>query len=190
MKCAAHGQLLEEQSGKTQQPTIDELSSLLSALRSTGSKSAILSLIEPYSDSFVSKVIGENFPPVLTELRNDEAVHMDYSDLLDMCKDVEISVSEEQAKAVEAATKDQASSKLWFRFRAGRITASKMKTACCTDPKQPAQSFIKSVSYPESYKFISKATTWGCNHEKFAPDMFIDVNTESHENVKVHMWPG
>ena len=102
------------------------------------------------------------------------------------CKDVEISVSEEQAKAVEAATRDQASSKLWFRFRAGRITASKMKTACCTDPKQPAQSLIKSVCYPESYRFTSKATTWGCNHEKFARDMFIDVHKESHENVKVH----
>jgi len=152
----------------------------------TGSKSAILSLIEPYSDSFVPKVIGENFPPVLTELRKDEAVHMDYSDLLSMCKDVDISVSEEQAKAVEAATRDQASSKLWFRFRAGRITASKIKTACCTDPKQPSQSFIKSVCYPESYKFTSKATTWGCNHEKLARDMFIDVHKKSHENVKVH----
>lgn len=169
MKCAAHGQSLEERSasdfctvtvGKTQQPTSDELSSLFSALSATGSKSAILSLIEPYSDSFVPKVIGENFPPVLTELRNDEAVHMDYSDILSMCKDVEISVSEEQAKAVEAATRDQASSKLWFQFWAGRITASKMKTACCTDPNQPAQSFIKSVCYPESYKFTSKATTW------------------------------
>uniref|UniRef100_A0A8C5ELC2 YqaJ viral recombinase domain-containing protein n=1 Tax=Gouania willdenowi TaxID=441366 RepID=A0A8C5ELC2_GOUWI len=159
MKCAAHGQSVEEQSasdlcivtvGKTQQPTIP-------------------------------KVIGENVPPVLSELRNDEAVHMDYSDILSMCKDVEISVSEEQAKAVEAATRDQASSKLWFQFPA----ASKMKTTCCTEPTQPAQSFIKSVCYPESYKFTSKATTWGCNHEKFACDMFIDVHKKCHENVKV-----
>lgn len=112
-------------------------------------------------------MIGENVPPVLTELRNDGAVYMDYSDILSMCKNVEISVSEEQAKAVEAAKRDQASSKLWFPFRAGRITASKMKTTCCTDPNQPAQRFIKSVCYPESYKCTSKATTWGCNHEKF-----------------------
>ena len=56
---------------------------------------------------------------MLTELQNDVAVHMDYSDILSMCKDVEISISEEKAKAVEAATRDQASSKLWFRFHAG-----------------------------------------------------------------------
>ena len=60
---------------------------------------------------------------------------------------------------------------------------NKMKPACCTDPNQPAQSFIKSVCYPESYKFTSKATTWGCNHEKFACDMFLDVHKGSHENV-------
>ena len=91
MKCAALGQPLEDPSdtstsstvtvGKPQQPTSDELSSLFSALSATGSKSAILSLIEPYSDSFVPKSIGENLPLVLTELRKDEAVHMDYSEL-------------------------------------------------------------------------------------------------------------
>ena len=72
MKCAAHGQSLEEQNasdvctfavGKTQQPTSDELSLLFSALSATGSKSAILSLIESYSDRFVPKVIGENLSP-------------------------------------------------------------------------------------------------------------------------------
>lgn len=41
------------------------------------------------------------------------------------------------------------------------------------------------MCYPESYKFTSKATTWGYNHEKIARDMFIDVHKESHENVKV-----
>ena len=146
-----------------------------------------MSLIDPYSDSFVPKPIAENFPLVLTELRNDsEAVHMGYSELLSLCSEVDISVSEDQAKAVEEATRDQADSKLWFRFRAGRITASKMKTACCTNPKQPAKSLIKSVCYPESYKFTSIATTWGCSHEKYACDMFIEEHKKSHENVKMH----
>lgn len=171
---------------RRQPSTSDELSSLFNTLSTTGSKSAILSLIEPYSDDFIPKPISENFPLVLTELRNEEALHMDYSDVLSICNNINISVSEEQSKAVEIATRDQASSKLWFQFRAGRITASKMKTACCTDPNQPAQSLIKSVCYPQSYKFTSKATTWGCSHEKFACDMFTDEHKKSHENVKVH----
>uniref|UniRef100_A0A8C5CX42 PHD-type domain-containing protein n=1 Tax=Gadus morhua TaxID=8049 RepID=A0A8C5CX42_GADMO len=72
----------------------------------------------------------DNLPLVLTELRKDEAVHMDYSELLSTCKDVEISVSEEQAKAVEAATRDQASSKLWFRFRAVVWTEKDLHVEC------------------------------------------------------------
>lgn len=109
------------------------------------------------------------------------ALHMDYKELLAICKVVDISISEDQAKAVEAATRGQASSKMWLRFRAGPITESKMKTACCTNPDQPAQSFIKSVCYPESYQFTFTATTWGCNHEIFARD--IDGHKECHVNV-------
>ena len=194
MKCAALGQPLEDPSatstsstvtvGKPQQPTSDELSSLFSALSATGSKSAILSLTEPYSDSFVPKVIGENVPLVLTELKKKQFTWtiVIYCPHAKMLKFPFQRSKQRQLRPLQGI-------KLplnWFRFCAGRITASKMKTACCTDPKQPAQSLIKSVCYSESYRFTSKATTWGCNHEKFARDMFIDVHKESHENVKVH----
>jgi hypothetical protein len=49
----------------------------------------------------------------------------------------------------------------------------------------PAQSLIKSVCYPESYKFSSRATGWGCEHEKFARDIFLDTLKLSHDNVKL-----
>ena len=98
---------------------------------------------------------------------------------------MEIKVSAEQAKAVELATHEQSNSKLWYRFRAGRITASKMKTACCTDPILPSQTLIKTVCYPESYKFSSSATVWGCQHEKYARDIFVDKLKDKHENVKL-----
>lgn len=168
MNCATCGQSVGECASahptvpkrKIQQPINNDISSLFGALDNSRSKSAILSLIELYSNRFVPKVIGKNFPPVLTELRKDEAILMDYNDVLDMYNGIDISVSEEQAKAAEAATRGRAYTKLWFRFRAGRITASKMKAACCTDPKNPAQSLIKSVCFPESYKFTSKATAW------------------------------
>ena len=152
---------------------IQPKSSLFAALNDTDSKPAILSLVQPYSDKYVPQPMTENFPPVLTELRNESAIHMNYSELLKMCQNIEIKVTEEQAKAVERATREQSNSKLWYRFRAGRITASKMKTACCTDPTMPAQSLIKNVCYPESYKFSSNATEWGCQHEKFARDIFL-----------------
>ena len=104
----------------------------------------------------------ENFPDVLTELKNDDAVELIYSELLKKCQTMEIKVSAEQAKAVELVTREQSNSKLWYRFRAGRITASKMKTACCTDPTLPSQTLITTVCYPGSYR-MGMSTREACS---------------------------
>ena len=74
-----------------------------------------------------------------------------YTELIALCErvflEIEESVSEEQAIALERTT---AKSKLWFKHRAGRVTASKFKAACSTDPYQPAQLLVKSICYPEA----------------------------------------
>ena len=67
--------------------------------------------MDPYSDDFVPRQTKENFPQVLTELRDDNAIQLNYCELLKVCKATEIIVTEEQAKAVESATREQASSK-------------------------------------------------------------------------------
>jgi len=58
-------------------------------------------------------------------------------------------------------TCDQSKSKSWFRFRAGRITASRFKQAVCTNPDQPSLSLLKNICYPEINKFSTAATEWG-----------------------------
>ncbi len=80
------------------------------------------------------------------------------------------------AKAVEKETIQQASSKLWFKFRAGRITASQMKQACHTNSSMPSQSLVKAICYPEAFKFVTKATQWGCQHEATARDMYKSLH--------------
>ena len=45
---------------------------------------------------------------------------------------------------------------------------SKFRAAAHSDAHQPSVSLVKSVCYPESTKFSSRATTWGCEHEKKA----------------------
>ncbi|XP_041349329.1 uncharacterized protein LOC121368656 [Gigantopelta aegis] len=168
------------------EPTEQELSVLFKSLYDCrDSKPALLSLIPPYSDGYIPTPMEKNFPILLTELRDESAVYLNYSELLKKCQDIDIQVTEEQARVVETATREQAHSKMWYRFRAGRITASKMKTACCTDPASPAQSLIKSVCYPESYKFSTKATQWGCQHEKYALDIFMDKMKPLHENFRI-----
>lgn len=123
---------------------------------------------------------------MLTDLTNNSALSMSYAELVSHCQQIEssIKVSQEQAHAVVQATKDQARSKLWFRFRSGRITASRMKAVCRTDPTKPSQSLINNI--PLAYHFKSTATAWGCSHENLAREMFVDKIAASHVNLKVH----
>jgi len=67
-------------------------------------------------------------------------------------------VTQEQAVKLEEATREQASSKVWFLHRAGRITASNFKAAAATNTYMPSQSLIKRLCYPEAFKFKTAAT--------------------------------
>ena len=63
---------------------------------------------------------------------------------------------------------------LWFTYRDGRVTASKMEAACHTDPSNPSQNLIKNIVNPETYIFSSKGTAWGCKHKKKAHNVYSD----------------
>ena len=84
-----------------------------------------------------------------------------------------MTITEQQAKHLEEATRGQADSKTWFQYRPGRVTASKFKAAAHTNKSSPSQSLIKTNCYPESHKFTSEATKWGRPHEETARDTFF-----------------
>ena len=54
-----------------------------------------------------------------------------------------------------------------------------------TDPSNPSQSLIKSIVNPEVYKFSSKATAWGCKHEKKAHNVYSKRMVENHHGFSV-----
>ena len=102
-----------------------------------------------------------------------------YDDLLQKCEAV---FTEQQAKHI---TRDQAHSKVWFRYRAGRVTASRFKAAANTNHLKPSQSLLKMICYPEGYKFSNVATRWDCEHEKCARDAYIENVADNHQNLTV-----
>ena len=167
------------------EPTALELSALYKSLHETGRKPALLATLPNYSDDYVPAMVHENFPLVLTELYDEACVGANYSTILEKCRSIKLEVMPAQADCVEVATRKQHESKLWYRFRAGRITASKMKSVCSTDPNSPSQSLIKSICYPEESKFTSKETKWGRDHEKGAIAKFKEVIEDTHTNVKI-----
>ena len=124
---------------------------------------------------FSPKVAQPSYPKPLSHLFCEKYLTYNYLDLLTMCDQTKITLSVEMAAAVEVETRNQSKSSLWFTYRAGRITASKMKSACHTDPSNPSQSLIKTIAYPKAYKFSSESTLWGCLREKQARDHYTKV---------------
>lgn len=54
-----------------------------------------------------------------------------------------------------------------------------------TDYHQPSLSLLKSICYPEIHRFSTKASTWGCEHEKDVLTAYKDKMTASHEDVNI-----
>ena len=56
---------------------------------------------------------------------------------------------------------------------AGRVTASRFKSACQTYPAQPSVSLIMGVYIPELTKFKTAAIKWGFEHEKVVISRYL-----------------
>ena len=73
---------------------------------------------------------------------------------------------------LEIITRTQAACKKWFKYRAGRITASNLHAVVHTSPQQPSIYLLRNICYPDVYSFKSDATEWGCLHEKEALEAY------------------
>ena len=169
----------------TVSPSNEEYDLFYEQLSKTGTKPAILSLIPKHSDPYVPKRMLSTFPQPLPLLHKPKYIKLDYPDLLTLCESQDVAVTDEMALCVEKETRLQSGSNLWFRYRAGRITASRMKAVCRTDHTNPSQSLIKTICYPESFRFTTKQTTWGCKHEKAAHDQYTKATWEKHVDFEV-----
>ena len=155
-----------------------------SELSQCGYKPAILSIVKEHAHLFQLESKTTAYPKPLQSLYDPNFLQLGYSDLLSACDKIatELHITEDMVAAVENTTIEQSKSKVWFKYRAGRITASKMKSVCRTNPVKPSQSLIKTICYPEAYGFTTLATTWGCKHEKTALDFYAKASRRDHDN--------
>ena len=166
-------------------PTDSEMEQFFANLSLCETHPAILSLIPKYSDTYVPKLSLSTLPQPLTSLHKSDYMKLEYNDLVNICEKVSLDFTNEMAKSVELETRLRHKSKLWFKFRAGIVTASCMKAVCRTDINHPSQSLIKSICYPEAFLFTSKQTDWGCKHEKQAREKYVKATKPSHNNLKI-----
>ena len=148
-----------------------------------GIEPSVLAIVPQYCEKYIHASLDKDLPMVLSDLYKSDNLTLGYDNLLQLALETRLKVTSDQSKAVETKTRDQANSRIWFHMRAGRITASKFKTACCTDPANPSKSLIMSVCYPELFRFKTEATKWGCRHEQLALEIYS--NKTQHENMKL-----
>ena len=138
---------------KAAPPSAEEIGTLFTKLGNCKTKAVALSLIRAYADQFVAE---SRAVPVVTDLFNTENLDMNFPELLKLCLNVNLDISDEQIKQVEKDTRSQAKGSGFFRHRAGRIGASVSGVAFHSNLPQPPQSCVKSVCYPSLYKLNTK----------------------------------
>ena len=110
------------------------------ALRMRGKKIAkdkpvvchlLLDIQQPIVPQYVQGIL----PKPLIDYYEETYLQLSYPDLLVQCEQFfsTFKILPEQVKEVGKKTQEQARSKIWFQQRAGRITASRLKSAVCTD---------------------------------------------------------
>ena len=131
----------------------------LASLASCSSKPAILSLVEPYSSRYIPKAADGSLPLCFTILYRAAYLNKNYSELLKIGKTVEIEATRDEVEQAEVQTRSQAQSRLWQKMRAGRITASRFKAACHTNPSKPSTSLIMSIQWNLSKRTLRERDT-------------------------------
>ena len=171
------------------EPSDNEIELQYQLLWQTGTRPGILSIVDKYADEYVPKFDSNKLPWLSSDLRNERCLNMTRSLIDEMCillfDSNVFTVSSEQSDRVEVETREQSNSKQWYRFRAGRITASNMKKVCVTNIEKPAMSTIKTICYPSITKFETKATQWGCKHESDAIAAYVKDHELKHEKFVV-----
>ena len=110
---------------------------------------------------------------------------LNYRELFNIISKKIIKIMEAEAKHVKMKARAQSSSRLWFRMRAGRISASCFKSDCHTNLAQPSISLVMTICHPEMAKFSSLATSWSCEHEKLAMSKYSSLNMRGHHKLFV-----
>ena len=140
----------------TRKPTDDEISTFYEKLSECGTKPAILSIFPGYTKSFEPSLLENSYPQWLKDLYKIAHVALNYKELIDICTNVDISVTFEQLTNVEKAAHVQANCNKLYHYRTGRVTASVVGGVCHSTIEKPSLSLIKQICYPK--KFYGPAT--------------------------------
>ena len=112
-------------------PKAEGIKQFYDSLSECKNKPVCLSLVQPHSESFISKTRG--IKPI-TDLFYENYLQMNHADLLKECQNIQLRISDAKFQLIERETLNQARESSFYQHRAGRIGASQSKAASHTDP--------------------------------------------------------
>ena len=136
-----------------------------------GTKPAILPIVPGYTKSFEPSFLKSSYPQSLKDLHKIEYVTLNYKELIDICNNVDISITFEQLINIEKATCLQANCYKWYHFRTGRVTASVVVGVCHSTIEKPSINLIKQIHYPKH--FIAQLLCGGTKMKKTAKELYL-----------------
>ena len=165
-------------------PTEEQKAQFLHRLSLSESRPAILALNPKYSSKYEPiSVKARNL--LIGDLYKPSYLGLDEKNLDAKCDKVKLETTTEILKELELATLKQSKCNLWFEVRTGRITASKLKNVCSTNPITPSMSLLKQICYPIQNKFTTPATEWGLKNESKALKLYEEYMKSIHINFKL-----
>ena len=166
-------------------PSKSEIANFYSKISYNARDSVILRIIPEYSYKYIPLVAKLN--TIIFNFYKREYEQLKYHELVQLSNKtfLDIKITEDEIKLISDHTKNQSQSSLWFRARAGVITASKFKACCHSNIAMPSKNLIMQICYPSQNKFITKATKYGCDNEIVAKNYLKLHLLTTHKNVEI-----
>nr|CAI5819622.1 unnamed protein product [Callosobruchus analis] len=179
------GRIIKSHKVKEAFPCIEgsEMIEFLKKIEEVGSSSALMRVLEPFASKMAVK--EDTINNIYNNLYDTELQQLPYSELVMHVAQFKAELSVEDCHKIQEATKKQAQSAMWFQQRTGRITASSFKRTCRKSVLAPSLSLIKTICYPTSFLFKTKATVWGITHEAQALKTYQEHCDSMHEELQV-----
>ncbi|KAG5864834.1 hypothetical protein JTB14_003564 [Gonioctena quinquepunctata] len=162
----------------------DGIVNLLKRIESLNRTASIMRIVEPFASKL--QAASTVTLPVIFNIFEERYISKDYVELMEISKTIDMSLTTDQVSLIEENTHGQHASNNWYLQRAGRITASKLKSVCRTYKESPSLSLIKDICYPAKALFRTKAINWGLEHESVAVGVYKKTMEENHEDFIIN----
>ncbi|XP_057693346.1 uncharacterized protein LOC130916556 [Corythoichthys intestinalis] len=173
--------------GKQVLPPPQDYTDFYRKLHSSGVKPVVLSVLPDYCEEFVPKTVNLDLPKPMSSLFMETHVSKSLDELTVEASTImtNMKIDDSQISAIEQITREQSTTKSWFLYQAGRITASNFKAASQTKIENPCYSLIQRICYPDAFKFTTEATRYGRSHEWKVRKDYEMFTKPKHRDMKV-----